>query len=204
MIGAIANCLIGDPSSVPIGQYVTMGTWTGYSESRGYIHATSKTDLLTGYKFDSGFLSTPGDIKTHLWVYKVQREMARRLPYYRGEVEGGHPKFSECSDAYLNQNSDGKPVTKDIEYSHEDDEAIEAFIRAHVGTMWHSLGTCAMKPLESGGVVDEKLNVYGTNGLKVADMSIAPENVGSNTYNTALTIGEKVAVLIAKDLGLKL
>jgi hypothetical protein len=36
------------------------------------------------------------------------------------------------------------------------------------------------------------------------DMSICPENVGANTYNTALAIGAKSAVLIAEDLGLKL
>jgi len=29
-----------------------------------------------------------------------------------------------------------------------------------------------------------------------------PENVGSNTYNTALAIGEKAAVIIAQDLGI--
>ena len=35
-----------------------------------------------------------------------------------------------------------------------------------------------------------------------ADCSIAPGNVGSNTYNTAIAIGEKAAVLIAEDLGI--
>jgi len=29
-------------------------------------------------------------------------------------------------------------------------------------------GTCAMKPRDSGGVVDKHLNVYGTKRLKVA------------------------------------
>jgi hypothetical protein len=32
------------------------------------------------------------------------------------------------------------------------------------------LGTCAMKPREQGGVVDHRLNVYGTQNLKVAGM----------------------------------
>jgi len=60
-----------------------------------------------------------------------------------------------------------------------------------------------MKPRERGGVVDPRLNVYGVQGLKVADMSIAPSNVAANTYSTALLIGEKAAVMIAEELGIK-
>lgn len=75
-----------------------------------------------------------------------------------------------------------------------------------------------MKPREKCGVVDSRLNVYGVQGLKVAgtskicqkgntytplDMSITPSNVCANTYNTALAIGEKAAVIIAADLGIE-
>jgi len=59
-----------------------------------------------------------------------------------------------------------------------------------------------MKPREEGGVVDSRLNVYGVTGLKVADMSICPTNVGTNTYSTALLVGEKAAIIIAQDLGI--
>jgi alcohol oxidase len=31
------------------------------------------------------------------------------------------------------------------------------------------------------GVLDERLNVHGVQGLKVADLSICPDNVGCNT-----------------------
>jgi alcohol oxidase len=60
-----------------------------------------------------------------------------------------------------------------------------------------------MKPRTRGGVVDSRLNVYGTKGLKVADLSIGPSNVAANTYSTALVIGEKAAVIIAEELGIK-
>ena len=43
----------------------------------------------------------------------------------------------------------------------------------------HQLGTCAMKPRDKGGVVDNRLNVYGVQNLKVADMSICPSNVAT-------------------------
>jgi len=92
---------------------------------------------------------------------------------------------------------------QDIQYSEADDAAIEEWIRGNLSTTWHSLGTCAMKPREKGGVVDGDLNVYGTVGLKVADLSMVPENVGANTNNTALVVGEKAAVIIGRELGIK-
>jgi alcohol oxidase len=33
------------------------------------------------------------------------------------------------------------------------------------------MGTCAMKPRDKGGVVDSRLNIYGTMQLKVAGKS---------------------------------
>ena len=53
-------------------------------------------------------------------------------------------------------------------------------------------------------MVDNKLNVYGTSGLKVADLSICPSNVGANTYSTATAIGEKAALIIARELGINM
>ncbi|KAG2054537.1 hypothetical protein BDR06DRAFT_971515 [Suillus hirtellus] len=64
------------------------------------------------------------------------------------------------------------------------------------------LGTCTMKPRTDQGVIDTQLNVYSVTNLKVADMSIVPINVGTNTYWTALLIGEKAAVIIADELGI--
>jgi alcohol oxidase len=39
-----------------------------------------------------------------------------------------------------------------------------------------------MKPREQGGVVDNKLNVYGVKNLKVADVSIPPSNLHAVGY----------------------
>lgn len=135
----------------------------------------------------------------------MSREIARRLPYYKGELELGHPKFPAGSKAALlngREAASGGQV-ENLEYSGEDDRAIEDWIRGNLNTTWHSLGTCAMKPLDQGGVVDGDLNVYGTVGLKVADLSMVPENVAANTNNTALIMGEKAAVIIGRELGIE-
>lgn len=50
--------------------------------------------------------------------------------------------------------------------------------------IYHYASTCSMKPRAQGGGVDERLNIFGVKKLKVADMSIIPENVGANTFGT--------------------
>lgn len=192
---------MGDPASVPEGQYITTGTYTAYPYSRGHVHITG-SKLDDPLDFDVGFFNDANDIdlKKQLWAYKKQREIVRRTKYYRGELAAGHPKFPEGSAAACVELSEPLKDVKDIVYSKEDDAAIEQWLRENVNTTWHSMATCKMAPKEQDGVVDGKLNVYGVQGLKLADLSIAPENVGANTNNTALAVGEKAASIILAEL----
>ncbi len=154
---------------------------------------------------DTGFLADPQglDVKKHIWAYKKTREIMRRMDCYRGEVPSWHPVFAKDSSAAIIETKDPLPDgVEDIKYSVEDDRAIEEFVRQKVSTTWHSMGTCKMKPREQGGAVDAALNVYGVKGLKVADLSIIPGNVGANTNNTALAVGERAADIFIHELGL--
>ena len=58
----------------------------------------------------------------------------------------------------------------------------------------HFLGTAAM-----GKVVDERLRVKGTKGLRVCDASIFPASVGGNIVATIYAIAEKAADMIKQD-----
>lgn len=80
-------------------------------------------------------------------------------------------------------NSHAKEIRDDLQYNSKDIEAVEEWVKRHVESTWHSLGTCSMAPKEGNsivkhGVLDERLNVHGVEGLKVADLSICPDNVG--------------------------
>jgi alcohol oxidase len=182
-----------------------MANWTAYPYSRGHIHITGP-NLDDPIDFDVGYLKDAHDIdlKKHIWAYKTQREIFRRMSIFRGELASSHPEFPKGSEAAVIETADGPVASGDkrIKYTEEDDRAIEKKVREIVTTTWHSLGTCKMAPREKGGVVDKELNVYGVKGLKLADLSIPPGNVGANTNNTALMIGEKAADIIVKELGL--
>ncbi|KXJ94135.1 GMC oxidoreductase [Microdochium bolleyi] len=209
MLMAMVNGFLGE--GAPNTQYVSMANYTAYPYSRGSIHITGPS-LDDPYDFDAGYFSDANsiDLKKQLWAYKKQRQVIRRTAMFRGELAAGHPRFPEGSKARCVEDVDpadgGGPLPRaelfDVTYTAEDDEAILQWVREQINTTWHSLGTCKMAPREDKGVVDGSLSVYGVTGLKIADLSIPPENVGANTNNTALVIGEKAADIFIRELGL--
>ncbi|RWA14286.1 hypothetical protein EKO27_g827 [Xylaria grammica] len=191
----------GDSTQLPGDQYFSIAAFTPYPYSRGHIHITGPT-LRDAPNFETGFFSDAHaiDMKKHLWFYKKQRDIARRMTVFRGELEITHPKFPTTSKAACVSGS-SQIDAPDIKYSDQDDAIIESWLRHNVGTTWHSMGTCKMALRENGGVVDPELNVYGVRRLKVIDLSIPPVNMAANTNNTAMAIGEKGASICIKELG---
>ncbi|KAH8079784.1 alcohol oxidase-like protein [Cristinia sonorae] len=194
---------VGDSSAVPKRKYFTIVWFLEHPAAFGHIHITSGEDVNAPPDFQPGYLTKPEDLAVLKWGYKRAREFARRMECYRGELSSMHPKFPQGSEAACKDDAVPVPVdAPNIKWTAEDDKLIEDYIRNYVTTTWHSLGTCPMKPRENGGVVDTRLNVYGVENLKVADLSVAPGNVAANTYSTALAIAERAAVIIAEDLGI--
>ncbi|RYP04331.1 hypothetical protein DL764_004524 [Monosporascus ibericus] len=205
MLMSLLNGFPSDPTNIPPGQYLGVSAFSPYPYSRGHVHIT-KPDLDSPINFETGFFSDPHDVdlKKHVWAYKKQREIVRRMEVYRGEVASSHPPFPAGSDAACGERDGPLTDVRDIKYTAEDDAILEQWLRKNVGSTWQSLGTCKMAAVNEMGVVDPMLSVYGVEGLKVADMSIVPENVGANTNSTALAIGEKAANIFIRELGLDL
>lgn len=67
-----------------------------------------------------------------------------------------------------------------------------ALIRRELFSIPHTVGTCAM-----GSVVDQSGNVYGVEGLTVADSSIMPDVPSGFTHLPTIMIAERLAELIA-------
>ena len=78
------------------------------------------------------------------------------------------------------------------------DEALLDHARATGMTSYHPIGTCRMGN-DAKAVVDANLKVHGIAGLRVADASIMPTMVASNTNAPSIMIGEKASDLVLAD-----
>lgn len=74
------------------------------------------------------------------------------------------------------------------------------YICAHSKTSHHAAGTCRMGS-DPEAVLDPALRLNGIAGLRVADASVMPRVVSSNTNAAAIMIGEKAADMIRADHG---
>lgn len=77
-----------------------------------------------------------------------------------------------------------------------DDRALDAWVRARLGTCQHTCGTVPM-----GSAVDARGRVLGLEGLRVADTSILPVAPLRGPAATAVLIGEVVARAMREERG---
>jgi len=178
----------------------------GYIQSRETArrmnaYAGEVTGMHPHFSYDSPARARDMDIATRN-LYGGVDHITSNIQHGSWTMPVDEGKPSEANILNSNAQTEREP----LKYSKEDVQHIEKWVQRHCETTWHSLGTCSMAPKEGNsivkhGVLDERLNVHGVKNLKVADLSICPDNVGCNTFSTALLIGEKVSVLTAEDLG---
>ena len=92
------------------------------------------------------------------------------------------PSMSELLPAQL-----VPPVTAD-------EDALNQIINNGIRTEFHPSGTCAMLPLEQGGVVDSHLRVWGTQNLRVVDAGIFPIIPAAHLQSVVYAVAEKVRI----------
>lgn len=87
----------------------------------------------------------------------------------------------------------------------ESDALLEEWIVDNTITDWHPIGTCAMGGHAGikGGVVDERLRVYGVKGLRVIDASVMPLQISAHLQATVYAIAEKGADMILENTSLR-
>ncbi|KAH7185832.1 uncharacterized protein B0J16DRAFT_363023 [Fusarium flagelliforme] len=84
-----------------------------------------------------------------------------------------------------------------VHHKHKTRDDWKEYVKDNATTCYHASGTCAAgKRDDPKAVVDEKLQVYGVKGLRVADCSIMPTVNNGHTQMPAYGIGEKAADMI--------
>lgn len=137
-------------------------------KSRGDVRLTS-SDPGAPLAIDPNYFADPYDMRAMIEACRLSRRI------------GEQAALAEWNDG---EHFPGADV--------ESDEAIEAYVREHVSTWFHPVGTCRMGTGEDA-VVEPALRVRGIENLYVADASIMPDIVGVNTNAASTMIGWRAA-----------
>lgn len=131
--------LVGDATGSQ-GPFFSVGMFTAHPTGLGWIHIRDGEDPTVQPELVTGFLSTPDDVALCKFGYKRIREIARRMPCYRGEHAPGHPVFSEGSEALCGPAPGPVPLeAPDINYTEQDDEVLVEYLKDAIETTWHSV-----------------------------------------------------------------
>lgn len=127
--------------------------------------------------------------RIHYGYLESARDRARLREAVRQTAEVfAHPAFAE-----LIASEGGAPDAATL----ADDDALDRWMTRHLQTTLHGCGTCPIGPdADPGAVVDDHGRVHGIEGLRIADLSIAPRAPTAPTNATAMVIGERIAALV--------
>jgi len=148
--------------------FLTLTVALTLPRSRGSISLRSG-DATAAPVIQPNYFGDAGDIEALVEGVRLARSI------------GGGRAYAELRGAALSPD-DGVRTQEDV----------RAYIRRTADTMFHPVGTCRM----GGGpeaVVDGRLRVHGIEALHVADASVMPSCVNSQTMAACLVIGERAA-----------
>ncbi|KAK5118867.1 hypothetical protein LTR62_000076 [Meristemomyces frigidus] len=147
--------------------------------SRGTVHINSSGPSAYSV-IDPHYLEHPVDIKILSKIaLHIQNTLVQTKP---------------LSDLRVGNVTVLQPV-----YNKLTEENVEDEIRRLLQSEYHPAGTCAMLPRERGGVVDERFNVYGVQGLRVVDASIFRLQPRASLQTLVCAIAGQAADFIKQD-----
>ena len=76
------------------------------------------------------------------------------------------------------------------------DDEWDEWLREVAFTEYHPSSSCAMLPLDQGGVVDANLRVYGLSNVRVADASVPPIAFSAHLMSATYGLAEQASTII--------
>ncbi|KAF8551708.1 alcohol oxidase [Imleria badia] len=153
--------------------YISLVVSLPHPVARGSVHISS-ADSLAPPNIDPNYLNNSYDTKILTKATQFARKLSETEPLKSIIVAPSTP---------------GPEVQTEAQF--------EEFVRNNVESIQHPVGTASMAPQDLGGVVDHELRVYGTENVRVVDMSIAPLHLAAHLLDTAYAIGEKASEYLA-------
>lgn len=154
-----------------VDEFITLTVALSQPRSRGAIELRS-ADPAAAPIIRAGYFSEPSDLERLLEGVRLAQSLAHAKAY-----EGLR----------------GAPADPAADVDTPDE--LRAFLRRAADTIFHPVGTCRMGS-DAQSVVDGELNVRGVEGVRVADGSVMPVTVNSQTHAACLLIGEQAARFI--------
>ena len=180
--GAEASDIEDDPKREKSGNYTTICALLSYPLSRGSVHIRSAS-IKDKPTIDPNFLNHPMDLEVFAYHLQFLESLSTTEPL-KSLLKPQGLRIPEWA-----------PTRPDL-------EAAKDYLGQTVTAGWHPVGTCAMRPRDKGGVVNERLIVHGTTNLRVVDASIMPLICRGNTQSTVYAVAERAADLIKEDHGI--
>jgi choline dehydrogenase len=97
-------------------------------------------------------------------------------------------RTSPLSDIVKQPSKPGDAVHPD-----DSDESWEFWVKNTFTSVWHYIATLACMKQEYGGVVDNRLKVYGTKNVRAIDASVLPIQLSAHLSSSLYGIAEKVS-----------
>lgn len=148
-----------------------LGAYFLYPKSRGSIHIQSRDSRIQPV-INANYLTDSRDQQVAISCMRIMRNISQQ------------PSLSRFID---HETRPGQEATTD--------EELLDFFKATSNTCWHPIGTCRMGT-DPQAVVDPFLKLRGLEGIYVADASVMPFLVSSNTNLPVIMIGERAADLL--------
>ncbi|KAF7789456.1 hypothetical protein EIP86_000401 [Pleurotus ostreatoroseus] len=171
-------------------RYITFFAAANHMLSRGTIHCTS-ADPTVDPEFDPRTLMVVADMDVLVEMCKFTRKAANTAPFKDMYGEYNGPVRKERRSTIT---STVKELNPGVEV--QTDKQWREWLKTSFSTTWHTSSSCSMLPRKKDGVVDANLKVYGTQNLRVVDLSVIPLQIAAHPQSMVYGIAEQAADII--------
>lgn len=164
--------------------YATIAAGLSRPLSRGSVHLAGADPALSPV-IDPRYLTNPADLEM----------LARGVQFIVGGIieQPSVKRLLKPGGIRLpGYATDDSILSRDL-------DAARRVVRERLWSNYHVACSCPMMPKKLGGVVDDRLVVYGTSNVRVVDASVHPLITQGNIQATVYAVAERACDLIKED-----